>query len=69
MRVRDRVDLIVIDVGKDVHELRRRVDLAQHFLSEDRAVLHLEHDRQVVRAAERLRPLVVCRDERMAIGK
>ena len=52
--VRDRVDLIVIHVGKDVDELRGGVDLSQDLLGEDRAVLHLERDRQVVRAAELL---------------
>ena len=57
--VRDRVDLVVVDAVDLVEALGHLPDLVQGLGREDRAVLHLEHDHDVVGAAEGAREAVV----------
>ncbi len=57
--VADRLDLVVVDAVDRVHAFRHAEDLRQVVLGEDRALFHLQHDDDVVGAAEGARVLVV----------
>ena len=65
--VADRVDLVVVDAGQDVDDLGHLEDLGQGLLIEDRSVLDLDHDRDVVRAAELVGEPGVHLHERMPV--
>ena len=63
----DRIDLVVVDPVDAVEALGHAEDPRQHLRVEDRAFLHLEHDRDVVGAAERRGVLIVRLDEGVSL--